>query len=296
VAGTLEARRRGLAIRLAQLLSDPGGPTAPVHYAVPGEDRWVCADGTAAGPANGFMVVTDAGVPIARVKADPALVKDGGRLGPARALSVRNAQLRAVARARTHDLHAARRRIVEVADAEGRRMERDLHDGAQQRLVSSALYLALAQRDTPDITALTEAEHGILVALTHLRDIAHGLAPESLRTGGVWAGVAILATSASIPVATDLPVNGPADEMAGTALYFGQASVFEVATDCAASGIEVRGSDASGVLRADMTVHGAMLAVPLLADAADRLAACDGLLEVSLSGDGCRVTLEVPCA
>ena len=71
------------------------------------------------------------------------------QLAPAARLSLRNAQLAAVANARLADVRASRRRVVAASDGERRRIERDLHDGAQQRLVSAAFYLSIARRSAP---------------------------------------------------------------------------------------------------------------------------------------------------
>lgn len=296
MAVSSEVRTRGRAIRMARSLAQSGSPTERVHYALPGENRWVDADGLPASDAEGFTVVRDDDGPVARISPGPARLADGGILGAARMLALRNAQLTAVARARGRELQAARRRIVELADAEGRRMERDLHDGAQQRLVSSSLYLAVARQDTPHLATLNEVEADIRTALDRLRDIAHGMAPESLRTGGVWAAVDSLASSASLPVSAHLPGDrgGPSD-LAAAALFFGVAGVVEAASSCEASSATILGTAAPGLLRADIVVDGAMLPRQLLVDVADRVGAAGGTIELESAEAGSVVHLEVPC-
>jgi signal transduction histidine kinase len=163
-------------------------------------------------------------------------------------------------------------------------------------LVSSSLYLAVARQHTPDPADLTVVEDGIRTALDRLRSIAHGLAPEALRTSGVWAAVDSLASSAAIPVSVDLPAGERGtNDLAGTALYFGIAGVVEAATACAARSVTIRCTAGPGLLCSDIVVEGAALPEKALVDAADRLGAADGMLGIAAAEGACRVRLEVPC-
>jgi signal transduction histidine kinase len=107
-------------------------------------------------------------------------------LGPALQLSLENAALRASQLSELAQLHESRRRIVEQGDRERRRLERNLHDGAQQRVVTLALALRLAAGEAGDITgALERACHLVEELLSSLRDIAHGVHPAALDDGGL---------------------------------------------------------------------------------------------------------------
>lgn len=156
VTGTL--RTRAAAARLTEQLSDPATIPATgrslilaTHFAAPpGETGWIDAQGLPArDPAapHQHVVLSDRSGPVVRLAvtrgADELEVLSG--FTPARRLAVRNAQLTAVAKANIAQVRAFQRRLVAVSDAERRRIERDLHDGAQQRLVSAAFHLKVAR-------------------------------------------------------------------------------------------------------------------------------------------------------
>ena len=103
------------------------------------------------------------------------------------------------------ELQASRTRIVEAGDAARRRLERDLHDGAQQRFVSASLLLRLAQRKAdPALQAELERVGAELQAgLAELRELAHGIHPAVLSDRGLRAAVDTLAARASFPVTVD---------------------------------------------------------------------------------------------
>src|SRR5262249_34103192 len=111
--------------------------------------------------------------------------------------ALENASLRARLRAELAELRASRARIVEVADDERRRIERDLHDGAQQRLI--ALSVALAQL-APQNGALSRARAELRTALEDLRALAHGIYPAALTEAGIAAAVGELGERSRVPV------------------------------------------------------------------------------------------------
>lgn len=294
----VEARTRAAAFRLAAGFTHAGStPLTSAHFAVPGERRWVDATGRAVRDPDDGLIIESRGTAIAWIAAPDRETSDAAaELGASELLALRNAQLAAVARARVAELRASQRRIVEIADAEGRRIERDLHDGAQQRLVSSMLYLAVARRTDPDLGELAEAESAIRTALEQLRAIAHGLAPEVLRTEGVWAAVEELAAGASVPVEPDVPARRPLDDDAGAALYFGIFTAIDLAARASAKRVRITGGSGDGALHALVDVAGAELTPEETAEAADRIGALGGRLSVSETEVGTRVTMEVPCA
>ncbi len=133
---------------------------------------------------------------------NPALVEE---IVSATHLGLENERLTAEGLAQLADLRASRVRIVEAADEERRRLERDLHDGAQQRLVGLALALRLA-RTAPDADTarLAEAETGLRAAIDELRDLARGLYPVALKEDGLAAALTGLAESAPLRI-VELP-------------------------------------------------------------------------------------------
>ena len=121
-------------------------------------------------------------------------------------LALENERLQAEVRARLEELRTSRARIVESADAERKRLERDLHDGAQQRLVGLALSVRLARAqlsrtaDAATLAPLEEAEAELRLAVTELRELAHGIFPAVLADEGLAAAIEALAEEGRIPI------------------------------------------------------------------------------------------------
>ena len=134
-------------------------------------------------------------------------------LTPATRWALRKAQLAAVARARPAEVQASQRRILAASDAERRRIERDLHDGAQQRLVSVAFHprVALAGAYPATASRFTSAEAGVRDALAHLRRLAHGIFPSVLATEGLAAALDELAAASDVPATLTIRVDDVAD-------------------------------------------------------------------------------------
>ncbi len=139
---------------------------------------------------------------------DPALLDDPElveAVGAAATLALENARLQAELRAQLAEVRASRARIVEAGDAERRRLERDLHDGAQQRLLGIRLALQLARSRLADGGAavdelLAEADAEVVDALAELRALARGIHPAILTEEGLPAALAALARRAPVPV------------------------------------------------------------------------------------------------
>jgi signal transduction histidine kinase len=149
------------------------------------------------------------GVTVAALRHDAALDDEPQLLmAVARAvgLAIENSQLQVELQARLADVRASRARIVEAGDAERRRLERDLHDGAQQRLVALSLALRRAQSslpggsDTSLASSLDDASQLVREALAELRELARGLHPAILTEAGLAGAVTSLAGRAPIPV------------------------------------------------------------------------------------------------
>ena len=202
-----EAPRPGmLRDTLANALGDPG---LEVLYPR-GTGQLIDAEGRTAEPPGRDRAVARIAHrerPVALVLHDPALLNEpdlARALGSAAKLSVENEALRAEAMAQLHALQASRARIVETADGARRRLERDLHDGAQQRLLALSYDLRLARADADDdpalVSTLDAAADEIEAALGELRELAHGIYPAILTEAGLGPALATLADDASLPV------------------------------------------------------------------------------------------------
>jgi PAS domain S-box-containing protein len=213
----------------------------------------------------------------------------------------------ALANAETREqLAASRARIVEAGDAERRRLERNLHDGAQQRLVATALTLRLVERrvgaDPGAVPALLAQAHGeVEQALDELRELARGLHPAVLTDRGLGAALEALATCATVPVEV---VGAPGDrlpERVEAAAYFVVSEALaNVAKYACANAVRVEVERADGhlvVTVSDDGVGGADAAGGTgLRGLADRVEALGGRLDVSSPpGAGTTLRARVPC-
>ena len=205
------------------------------------------------------------------------------------------------------ELRASRARIVEAADAERRRVERDLHDGAQQRLVSLAMVLRLAQRRLPDDAGaeLRETLHAasaeLRLALEELRDLARGLHPAVLSEQGLAAALQTLALRTPLPVRISAcPEGRLPSSVEVTAYYVVAEALTNTLRHARAARAEVAVCEQPGgvcVEVADNGVGGACAEGGSgLRGLADRVAAAGGSLSVgSPPGRGTRLTVELPC-
>jgi signal transduction histidine kinase len=146
---------------------------------------------------------------------DPQLV---AQLATTARLAIDHERLRAARHARLSELRASRERIVATADRERRALERDLHDGAQQRLVTLGLAIRLA-RHTSDHEALAEAEERVRAAVVDLRKVAHGLFPLVLEEEGLGPAIDVLSEQSPRLVALRLP-DGRLPAAVESAAYF----------------------------------------------------------------------------
>ena len=189
-----------------------GDPDIDVLYPRGDSQQIIDADGQdTAPPAPGRAVarITRRGRPLALVLHDPALVDERElerALGSAARLAVENEALRAEALAQLRELRDSRARIVDAGDAERRRLERNLHDGAQQRLLALSYDLRLAGAGAADdedeqLVALFDAAGGETAsALDELRELAHGIYPAILTEAGLAPALETLADEAPLPV------------------------------------------------------------------------------------------------
>ena len=209
------------------------------------------------------------------------------------------AQALANAQAR-EDLSASRARIVQAGDEERRRLERNLHDGAQQRLVSLALMLRLAARRHPDDGDLSRAGEELSHALQELRELARGIHPAVLTERGLEPALRALADRAPVPV--DLEFT-PEDRLPGpveaAAYYVVSEALTNVAKYAGASFVRVRVDRSDGATLLEVADDGAGGADPSggsgLRGLADRVEALGGRLTVdSPLGEGTTLRAELP--
>jgi PAS domain S-box-containing protein len=203
------------------------------------------------------------------------------------------------------ELRASRARIVEAADDARRKLERNLHDGAQQRLVTLALTLRLAEERLS--SAPTEAERLIagareelVVALAELRELARGIHPAVLTDRGLAVAVEALASRAPLPVEVDVPPERLPPAIEAALYYFVAESLTNVARYAGAGRAHVRlALTDGGLVAAEVSDDGCGGANPAngsgLRGLTDRIETLGGRLVVdSPPGGGTRVRMEVP--
>jgi signal transduction histidine kinase len=204
------------------------------------------------------------------------------------------------------ELAASRARIVAATDEERRRVVRDLHDGAQQRLVHTVVTLKLARRalvGSPEARAaelVAEALEQAERAIAELRDLAHGIVPPVLTRGGVTSGIRALAARMPIPVEVWVDVDRMSPAIEATAYLVVAEALTNVTKHAAASSASVRAWIAEDTLYLEISDDGTGGANPSgtgLVGLADRLAVLDGRLRVTTeAGGGTLVMAEMPVA
>jgi signal transduction histidine kinase len=302
-----EELRRALARAL-------GDPSLELAYWLPDSERYVDSEGRPmdcpqVGADRVKSDVTLDGRKIAAIVHDPSLLDEPELIhavGAAAALGLEKQRLDAELRAKIEELREQRSRMIAVGLAERRRLERDLHDGAQQRLVSLALDLRLARsslRDDPDSAAqlLGAADEELARALDELRELARGLHPAVLSDRGLDPAVDALASRSPLPVEIERRLGERvADEIELAAYYVIAESLTNVAKYADASQAMVRLGRENGDVVVEVEDDGVGGADPRrgtgLRGLADRLAALGGDLEIASDpGAGTRVTAKIPC-
>ena len=308
-----EAPRHG---KLREALADAlGDPSLALAYWLPAQERYVGASGEAVElpPAGSERVATEIEHEGRRVAAivhhgflceEPELVRAAGA---AAAISLENERLDAELRARLEELRASRARIVEAGDAERRRIERDLHDGAQQRLVSLLLNVKLARREAGRERAekasgalWDEVEGQLRQALSELRTLASGILLPVLADRGLGAAVEEITSRSPVPVEIEQMPAERLPERVEVAAYFviseALANVVKHAEASKAS-VRVAGGDRALIEVSDDGAGGVTLEDGSgLRGLADRVGALEGRLELdSPAGRGTTIRAEIPC-
>lgn len=300
--------RGGLQELLARTLRDPD---LTVAYVVDGRDRPVSASGSVVDIPEGRVetpLLRD-GKTVAILVHRPGLLDDSGvvdEIVTAARMGLDNERFGAQVRARIEDLRASRARIVATSDAERRRLERDLHDGAQQRLVELSLAIGLsrvhASEDAGLRELIDEAQGRTRRAIDELRNVAHGVYPAVLSSDGLAAAIDALREHTPVPIVLgELPKVrcSPAVESAAYFVVFDLTGPF--ATLAGVTRAVVKAGHSQGVLALTVSLEGARTLEPelesRLLNLEDRIGALDGGMSVQRDHpDGLIVRAEVPCA
>jgi signal transduction histidine kinase len=296
---------------LARALHDP---TLTLAYWLPERDAYVDAAGRpvelpAAGGDRAVTILRHDGDPVAAMLHDAALNDEPALVRAVAAtarMTIENERLQAEVRAQLEEVRASRARIVEFGDAERRRVERNLHDGAQQRLVSLSLALGIARSqvgassEKEIAVALDEAAVELRLALAELRELARGIHPVILSEAGLGPALASLAERSPIPVTvTAAPPDRLPPRVEETAYYVACESLANAAKHAHATTVTISAQWLSGHLLVEVGDDGVGGADPHgsgLRGLADRVAAADGDLKIhSPAGKGTRITAELPC-
>jgi signal transduction histidine kinase len=283
------------------------GPNLPVtggvHFAVGGS--WIDGRGqdVIADGASWLVLTDEAGAPSIRLAVARPSDRDAwlAALTPASRLALTNARLAAVVHARVREVAASQRRIVVAADGERRRIERDLHDGAQQQLVSIALHLSavrnrLQREPASELAAeLNAALDSVNVALAGLRRLAHGIFPPALGDEGLAAALEDAVTGSGAVVDLTVELATEPDLGAAMAAYATSTLALELAgTDTT---VQIRVGQRGTRMFVNWT---AIPVTPPTEDVVeavqDRVGALGGTLSIrSLEGHALELEAVIPC-
>jgi signal transduction histidine kinase len=298
----------------AALARATGDPTLTIAYRRRRGDGYVDGGGRAVPipePSHSRAVtpIVRDGRPVALLEHDPAVLDAAfeQQIGSAARLTVENERLQAELLAQLSELRASRARIVETSDTIRQQLERDLHDGAQQRLVALSFALRLAhtrlgvEADPRVAEPLADAERALAEALTAVRAVAHGLFPATLATSGLAYAIEELAELTPIRIdVQDLPDRRVAAPVEAAAYGVIREAVENASRHAEAHAVSISASCQSGevvIEAADDGIGGADPACGVgLRDVADRVGALGGRLTIrSPVGGGTHIRAEIPC-
>ncbi|GIJ71567.1 hypothetical protein Voc01_064840 [Virgisporangium ochraceum] len=293
-----------LSVMLGQILRDP---TLRVVYPTPGGPVDVTGRSVPADLDPGRVRTPVGDPPTAFLEHDVDVRADAELLAAATAaarLALDNARLQAEVRAQLAEVRASRLRIAAAADAERQRLERDLHDGAQQRLLGVGLALGVLRAELGDAHhgLVDEMERELRGAIGDLRDVAQGIRPAVLTDQGLEPALAILARAAAVPVHLDVRLSGRLDPVVeATAYYVVSEALQNVVKHARAASASVTAVHIDGRLRVDVADDGRGGAAPGsgtgLRGLADRVDAVGGSLRIeSPRGAGTALRMDLPCA
>lgn len=329
LAGHLRAKlaRSAVGDLLVELRRDPGpaeleqalaralgDPSLTLAYWLPEFGTYADPDGRAVtlpepSDARALTLIKRDGAREAALLHDPSLEEEPELLdsvAAALSMSLENAHLHVELRAQLEELRGSRARIVESAQGERQRLERNLHDGAQQRLVALSLDLGLLEErlagDRSAMERVHKARREVAASLDELREIARGIHPAVVTGHGLAVALEQLAARAAVPIRLRVEVPGRLSEAIEVASYYVVAeSLTNVSKYAQASEATVEVSQSKGFLLVEVTDDGIGGADTErgsgLRGLADRVEALGGRLRVwSPPGGGTRVQAEIPCA
>jgi signal transduction histidine kinase len=295
---------------LARALHDP---SLALAYWLPDFETYVDVDGRPLtlpqNPARASTVIDREGRQVAALIHDSELVEERELLegvGAAAGIALENGRLQAELRARVEELKGSRTRVIEAGQRERQRLERNLHDGAQQRLIALSLGLSLLEQklvEQPEARAqLDDARHEIALSLEELRAVARGIHPAVLTGHGLAVALESLAAAASLPVRLTVEIDRRLPEQVEVAAYYvvseGLANVAKHAQATHATVAVAEDANSLVVEIVDDGVGGADTERGSgLRGLADRVEALGGRLKVwTPHGGGTRVQAAIPCA
>jgi signal transduction histidine kinase len=293
-----------------------GDPSVELALALP-DGSYVDSGGRsvplpAAGSGRAVTAIESDGKPLAALIHDPAVDEEDPGLveaaGSAARLALEREQLQAQVRASLEDVRASRVRIQQAADSERRRLERDIHDGAQQRLVALGVALRLARDraasrgDQALVGDLDGAAGQLKQALSEIRDLAQGIHPAVLSRAGIGPALRVLAEVSPIPVEiSDPPAERYSDDVEAAVYFVVSEALANAAKHSGAKRIDVSVRREGGTLLVDVRDDGLGGATATngsgLVGMTDRVAILGGVVNVaSPRGAGTLVHAEIPCA
>jgi signal transduction histidine kinase len=292
-----------------------GDPTAQLVRVEAESGRWLDEQGRSVtapvpNPTRGVLLLERDGAPGAALLHDPVLVEDQGLLSSVSAvlrLALDNERLAGELREQLAEVRASRARLVTAADDARRRIERDLHDGAQQRLLWVSMALTQVRRraaeggaDGTVLTELDDVASELRGAMSDMRELARGIHPALLTSEGCAAAVRALARRSVVPVDLRIRAGGRHPEHVEIAAYYvvaeGLANVMRHARATAAGVCLAREGDRLVVEVTDDGTGGADPTGAGLRGLSDRVAALGGTLLVQdLPHGGTRLRAELPC-
>jgi signal transduction histidine kinase len=295
---------------LARALRDP---SLKLAYWLPDFETYVDVDGqpielSAEDLTRSLTPIERDGVRVAVLLHDPALDDEPELLDAVTAaadMALENGRLQAELRARLDELRGSRARIIDASQRERQRLERDLHDGAQQRLIALSIELGQLERRLRDRETrwrLERARLEIGTSLEELRAVAHGIHPAVVSGHGLEIALEQLAARAPVPIRLKVAVGGRLPEhLEVAAFYIVSESLANIGkhANATAATVEVARTDGQVTVEvADDGVGGADTERGFgLRGLADRVEALDGRLRVwSPKGGGTRLRAEIPCA
>jgi signal transduction histidine kinase len=296
---------------LARSLRDP---SLTLAYWLPQFDSWADLDGRPVelplpGSARATTLIDRDGARLAALLHDPALDEEPELLAAvcaAAAIALENDRLHAEQKAHLEELKGSRARVIEAGQKERQRLERDLHDGAQQRLVALSLELSLLAKqldgDADARTRLDQARREIAVSLDELRTVSRGLHPAVLSGHGLAVALESIAAHAPVPVRLTVGLESRLPDLIEVAAYYVVSEALaNIGKHAQATSVTILVSRTDGVVVIEVIDDGVGGADTErgsgLRGLADRVEAHGGRLRVwSPPGGGTRLQAEMPCA